>query len=219
MKKYIFVLLALVAPFLSSCDGIHDDFVSTIWIDDPDCPGLPMYTEWGYNSFGAYVNGVAFAADSEYNSETLSSVVSHGDELSITLRAEPRHVWNAVREEFVRVDGDSISFKIPYDHINVVSQLSDLHNTTYDLASDDCSVVIFHDEQTRGESVELNVDEGTLFIKRVQMLYVDGYQKEAILSGTFMMKGKAMVNGKERYIEVIDGRFDLGVSNKTLVEN
>ena len=48
--------MALLA--MTACS--KSDFKETQYIDDPDFPGLPIYSEMGYNTFGAYIDEQVF---------------------------------------------------------------------------------------------------------------------------------------------------------------
>lgn len=51
MKKFIYILA--IAATLCGCFK-ESDLKKSIFIPDPDDSRLPAYTEWGYNTFGAY---------------------------------------------------------------------------------------------------------------------------------------------------------------------
>ena len=60
MKKLIIIAAALLA--MTACS--KSDFKQTQYIDDPDYPGLPIYSEMGYNTYGAYINEQVFTVSS-----------------------------------------------------------------------------------------------------------------------------------------------------------
>lgn len=79
MKKYIIIAAALIA--MTACS--KSDFKETQYISDPDYPGLPIYSEMGYNSFGAYINEQTFTVSYEYNRPFY--LVADRDNLTLTL--------------------------------------------------------------------------------------------------------------------------------------
>ena len=62
MKTTLYIFLFLLASFsLSSCEQMEDFSLTTsVFIEDPYYPGLPVYSVWGYNTFGAYIDRTPF---------------------------------------------------------------------------------------------------------------------------------------------------------------
>jgi len=58
MKKYIIfpIFVLIISSLLVSCSRDSDFYLQqSIFIEDPLNPGLPIYSEWGYNTFGVFV--------------------------------------------------------------------------------------------------------------------------------------------------------------------
>src|SRR5690606_6927520 len=60
--------LLLAVTFISVLAGCsrETELQRTIFIEDPDSPGLPQYSEWGYNTFGAYYDRIPFVSTDDY---------------------------------------------------------------------------------------------------------------------------------------------------------
>jgi hypothetical protein len=57
MKKILIAFVSVLSlNLLFSCQKMSDyELSGTFFIEDPYYPGLPIYSEWGYNTFGAYI--------------------------------------------------------------------------------------------------------------------------------------------------------------------
>ena len=203
---------------IASCST--DDFDRVIWREDTENPGLPQYSEWGYNTFGAYINGRVFTnADEDNDWEVNHSLVTSKDDiLYITLKSKNDEKWNDGTQSFSTIISDSLTFAVPYKHIYEFSMLDELNGKTFDLASEDCTTIIKLNEGTNGKSAILNVQSGYLDIKRVQILYVNGRKKEAVISGVFEAKTTVDIDGKERHFDITEGRFDIGINSNQQIE-
>ena len=61
MKTIRFIPLIILFTLLLACEKAEDYSLSqTIFIEDSYYPGLPIYSEWGYNTFGAYIDRKPF---------------------------------------------------------------------------------------------------------------------------------------------------------------
>ena len=67
MKSLKLVYVAILFLIITaSCEKLEDFSLSgTIFIEDPYYPGLPIYSEWGYNTFGAYIDRKPFISTSD----------------------------------------------------------------------------------------------------------------------------------------------------------
>ena len=64
MKTYILIILRLIAAFLTSCKK-ENELKKSVFIYDPENIDLPEYSEWGYNTFGAYYDREIFVSTDE----------------------------------------------------------------------------------------------------------------------------------------------------------
>ena len=185
MKKYSIFLLSIL--FICGCS---EDFrlQKSVFINDINNPGLPEYSEWGYNTFGAYIDWGVFISNSN---ELPVKIIVNKDTFNLLLKG--------------RMNSEDLSLKFsiigysPVDYPDLIS----LNESTIDLTSNQC-IVTMTDPLT---SQKLNVNEGKLIFKRVQKLYVDKVLTESILSGTFEFK--TIIKGEP--IAFSNGRFDLGI--------
>lgn len=190
MKKILSIILFAAALFGCSNDR---DLYETIIIYDKENPDLPIYSEWGYNTFGAYFDREVFISNTD---RTPMKITSKGTETTFTFTGDRKYAYS---------DGDmtmyiTISGIAPKDYAG----LSVLDNKVYDLTSPDISVEMYID----GKYVQPQILNGTLFFKRYQKLFVDKEFKECILSGVFEMQLK--IDGENHTIS--EGRFDIGLS-------
>ena len=187
MKKFNLILLVVVSLF-TGCE--FGDLNNTTFIEDKNNPGLPVYSEWGYNTFGAYIDRSPYV--SIYNDMPAKIIVTAD---TFNLRFSGR--WK----------GETLSLKFSikgYNPTNYASLLN-LNDSTINLAAPNNKVTLIYN----GKSVALNVYEGELYFKRVQKLYVDTEATEAILSGTFSLK----TFFDDEPVSISNGRFDLGIGS------
>lgn len=188
-NSIIFFLILLSACF-------EADLQRSIYLPDDEFPELPKYSEWGYNTFGAFVDRQPFVSN---DAETPIKVVAEPGRTSFRFTGQ-RGLFNyGTGEPF------AISFVFPdlqpetYDHLIL------LHNSSWDLASEDTDVIL-----TEGVTRDtLEVLNGNLKFKRAQYLLVDQKAEQVILSGVFEFQ--AIRNGIP--ITVSNGRFDVGVAD------
>jgi hypothetical protein len=189
MKKIVFVS---IISLLISCDD-NADLKRSIFIADENAEGLPIYSEWGYNTFGAY-----------YNREV---IVSNDYEVPVQVIQQ----FNTTELRFrgqrggSRWSGEVFSLNItlpnytPLTHNDLIS----LDKTVIDLSDEDYIVSITDAMSTR----QIEVLNGVFEIKRAQNLLVDGAPAEVILSGVFEFQ--AIIDGQP--VSISEGRFDVGV--------
>jgi len=172
----------------------------TIFIPDKTEPSLPAYTEWGYNSFGAiYDNRTYFLVSN--NIAPCKILCKDGFlrfSLSGVFKAQ-NTPYSAEREQI------TLSFSFPEENTSQYPDLLKFNNKQINLADEDCSVKIIRGENER----TLEVVDGILHFKRVQLLYIDDVPNRIILSGIFRL----------RFLEnefptvISDGRFDVGIND------
>lgn len=186
-------LLFLLALFAGCVDD--SDLHRTIFVRDKLNPDLPKYSEWGYNTFGAYVNDEVFVSVNDYwDPATLSPV-----DTAMTLSFHGQKISKD------RDSTDMILYFIIHRNSPRDSQyLLSLNDAVIDLKTFSGKVIIGSDSTM----YPVTVNNGELHFIRVQNLFVDNNPEETILSGTFQFEG--IMN--ENPISVTLGRFDVGVN-------
>jgi hypothetical protein len=190
MKTSVFLFMALLAiAVLSSCEQMEDFSLSTsVFIEDPYYPGLPVYSEWGYNTFGAYIDRMPFTSTDE---NVPAKIIVNTDTLHFLLRGRMGNQ-----------DAD-LKFSIKGYSPATYFDLTELDNTTINLKESGRAATLKIGDQT----TYLDIIEGELQVKRVQRLYVDEDMTRTIMSGYFNLK--TFLNGEP--IAISYGRFDLGI--------
>jgi len=188
MKKYIFLPIFLSLLFLCACSSEDVQLEKSIFVEDVNNPGLPIYSEWGYNTFGAYIDRKVLISNDD---ELPAKIIVNKDTLNLILKG-------TLNSEMATLKFTLIGYS-PADYPDLVS----FNNSTIDLTSDKCIITL----KTYSKTLALDVFDGKLFFKRVQNLYVDKELTESILSGTFNFK--TFIDGEP--IAVSNGRFDLGI--------
>jgi len=190
MKTIKFVFLALLFPMvLASCSKMDDFSLSeTVFIEDPYYPGLPIYSEWGYNTFGAYIDRSPFVSTSV---DLPVKVIVNSDTLNLNMRG--------------RMGSQNVDLRFAIKGFSPLNyfDLTMLDNTTINLKDPGRAVVLIIGDQT----TELEIIEGELIISRVQRLYLDEVPTKTIMSGYFQLK--TFLNNEP--IAISHGRFDLGI--------
>lgn len=191
MRSSIKISLSVVIIscfFITSCDNSDFRLSQSIFIEDYDFPGLPVYSEWGYNTFGMYIDRGAFVS-----SENVfpAKVIVNPDTFNITFNGLYK---NAPASLCVSLTGYA-----PVDY----SKLVELNDTVLNLKAPNCFVTLkFYQESKR-----LNIIEGEFRVKRVQNLFVDKEFRKTILSGTINFK--TFLDNEP--VAVTSGRFDVTV--------
>ncbi len=190
MKQFRLLYLLLLIPFVfSSCSKMEDFSLSgTVFIEDPYYPGLPIYSEWGYNTFGAYIDRKPFISTNE---DLPVKIIVNPDTLNLILRG---------RMGFEDVD---LKFSLKGYSPATNFDLTELDSTTINLKDPGNFVTLKIGNKTN----LLTLIEGELRIERVQRLFVDEEAMRTILSGYFNFK--TFLNGEP--VAISYGRFDLGI--------
>lgn len=177
--------------FLLSCIafGCSDEsqLQQSIYVDDPDNPGLPEYSELGYNTFGAYYDRLAFTSSEVV---PVKVMVTEG-------------VTSFVLSGQMDYEDMSITFTMADITPDEYADLIALHDASLDLTDEDYTVVI----NESGIETEAEILNGTLHFKRAQHLLVDKQLTGIVLSGTFEFQ--ALIDGEP--ITISSGRFDVSV--------
>jgi hypothetical protein len=180
---------------LMSC-GSDSELQKSVFIPDPTSPGLPKYSEWGYNTFGVYFDRVAFVS----NSTVPLKVFRQNNRTSLIFSGTM-----ANGNGFYDANNYSITFSLEGYNPETYQDLVAFNNVVLDLTDPLFEVVITNTTGTH----KLEILEGEVHIKRAQYLLVDKKPEEVILSGVFAYK--ALLDGVP--VTFSDGRFDVSVGN------
>jgi hypothetical protein len=189
MRITKYIALIILGTVVLGCDKM-DDFrlTETIFIEDPYAPGLPVYSEWGYNTFGAYIDRKVFISTSY---DLPAKIIVNGDILHLILRG--------------RMGSEDVDLKFSIKGYSPATNLdlTELDDTVINLKGTGHSVTL----KIGKETSVLQLIEGDLMIKKVQRLYVDEELSRTIMSGYFNFK---TFFGDEP-VAISFGRFDLGI--------
>lgn len=192
MRRYIIfpVLMVVISLLLFSCKSYEEDVYAlkkSIFINDVENPGLPIYSEWGYNTFGAYIDRSVFVSD-DYN---FTKIIVNTDTLNLLLKGTMNGKFASIKFSFV-------GFPITnYTNLSILDRL------TINMKGDKCKVVLTLDKTSK----VLNIIEGGFEFRRVQNLYVDKEYTKSIISGVFYFK----TFFDNEPVAISNGRFDLGI--------
>ncbi len=187
MKRLAIVSVILSVLIFISCEK-SNDLNDSVFIRDNDNPELPEYSEWGYNTFGAFYDREAFVS----NSEVIPlKVITEGGNTSFIFQGELSN--DRMLMEFIMPGFSPTSY----------TDMLALNNNTYDLKTAGWSIKMVIDSDIK----TVEILEGNFQFRRVQKLNVDEKQVQCIVSGIFNFMIK--VDGIP--VRVTDGRFDAGV--------
>ncbi len=197
MKKSIYSLL-ITAAILTGCSKEYE-LRESVFIPDKTFSELPAYTEWGYNTFGAFYDRELFLYSTK---EVPAKIICTGGTTSFVLRGQKNsygyYYWNDADEM-------SVTFALSGLQPSGFADLVSLNGKSFDLTDVSNKVTVFMD----GATIEPQMLEGELVFRRAQQLFVDKQQIEVILSGEFSFK--AIVSGNP--VSMSEGRFDVGIAN------
>lgn len=214
-----FMLIIVILAAATACDTKFDYHLSrSIFIPDQDNPGLPIYSEKGYNSFGVYWGLKPFTSQSN---EESSQVIVRGDSCHINFYgladSSTRMVATRTSDSDIHQAGlfyygetgyaaHTLTFTIPDFKPNAFGDLLSLNNKKYNLKEDKCVVSLM----AGSDSLHVEILEGEFYIKKAQNLYVDNVLTRVVLSGTFSFK--ALLN--DMPTSFLNGRFDMGYGDE-----
>ncbi len=187
MKNILYLSLILIV--LSACKK-QDEYIlsQSVFIEDPYNPGLPIYSEWGYNTFGAYYDRAPFRSN---NDIVPAKVFVNNDTLHFLLQGSYQYGNMSLK----------FSFK-GYSPQNEY-ELTMLNNVVINLKDTSSKVSM----RIGGAIYILNIIEGELHFRKAQKLFVDNELYKTILCGTFRLK--TFVNNEP--VSIYNGRFDVGI--------
>ena len=176
------------------------DFKQIQYIEDPDYPGLPVYSEMGYNTYGAYINNKVF---NPAWTDRPFYLIADRENMTMTLNGSVEH------------NGFNIIFTLPIDttyHLEDYHSLLALNGKSFtiDTTPTSCNVKM---EGYNAPDIE-SIYSGYIKFEKVQQVLVDKTDAEVVVSGKFQFR--AFTHDGTR-IDVTGGRFDLGVDNANFV--
>ncbi|MDD3078283.1 MAG: hypothetical protein PHH37_04145 [Paludibacter sp.] len=181
-------IIALFVILLPACTSYDFELTKSVFIEDSDYPGLPIYSEWGYNTFGMYVDRTAFVSSEDVFPV---KIIVNPDTFKLNLNG--------------MLDNDYATLQIyivgyaPLDYPDLI----DLNDSVIDLTSSDCIVKL----KKYNTTSTLKIIKGNLTFKKVQNLYVDKEFTKTILSGKIEFK----TFFDDEPVAITNGRFDLSV--------
>jgi len=190
MRTYIqLTLIAVLSSLLLGCYNEKDfELNQSVFIEDPLYPELPIYSEWGYNTFGVYVDRKPFVSR-EYIMPV--KIIVNSDTLNINLNG----MFNGRQT--------SLKFSIKGYSPNNYDELSVLDDVHIDLSGENVKTYFTYGDKT----YQLDIIDGDIHFKKFQKLMVDKEFMKSILSGTF--KFRTIIDNEP--IAFANGRFDLGI--------
>jgi hypothetical protein len=195
MKKQLYILSILLIVF-AGCKK-ENELKKSVFISDPELTDLPAYSEWGYNTFGAYYDREIFVSNNHivpakiFVSDSTMSFILDGQ------KGESDYYYGDYKEM-------TMTFKLSGFSPEQYSNLTVLNDTTFDLKNPLYQVLVSVDTMI----YTADIISGNIMFKRAQNLQVDKKQVEIILSGYFEFK--ALINREP--VTISDGRFDVGIS-------
>jgi len=196
MNKIFTIFLLIV---ITACSDDYE-LQKSIFISDPQAPGLPEYSEWGYNTFGAYFDrGVFISNDKDYPMK----VISENGTTKFLLQGKYAGIGNYYYYSYEDAEELSLQIEVKNTTFENYLDLISLHKSVYDLNTSDFVLRITRDEV----EYVCEVLSGNFTFNHAKKLIVDLEEAEVILSGFFELKTK--INGIP--ISITAGRFDVGV--------
>jgi hypothetical protein len=207
MKKLLLYLIFIMMLIFAACSD-EAELDKSVFIPDNENPNLPAYTEWGYNTFGAYYERDVF----KYNDwEIPAKIVITGGRTSFILKGQKgaSDYYYGYNNNDMSITFDlNLQDPVP----SVYTDLVRLNSTIIDLTQGGNKVYIKLD----ANEFEAQILNGKLEIKKAQILKIDTKQIEVILSGYFDFQ--TLID--EEPISISLGRFDVGIgpSNFFVIE-
>jgi hypothetical protein len=195
--KPIFIYILLI--FIILFEGCAKDSAlkRSVFIEDPDAPGLPQYSEWGYNTFGVYYDRQIYRSN---DNDVPAKIITENNGFVFVLEG-------SLTSKTYYYDDEMSNMKLLFSLNNYrpeyYKNLTELNNIEIDLTASNNWVL-----KIENNIVDtLKILSGILNFKRAQLLLVDDISTEAILSGYFNFN--AIINGNA--VTFSDGRFDVGI--------
>ncbi|PIF02670.1 MAG: hypothetical protein CR965_00330 [Paludibacter sp.] len=202
MKTYIKITAIFLFFTLLGCSSKEDFYLDrNIFIEDPTSPDLPIYSEEGYNSFGAYINRFPFVSNL---SSGIPQITIKKDTMFFSLKG----IYKKSTQKYYRQD-----VTLDFRFIDNFSQKK-LDKYT-DLMFFNNYMVNFNNTNTKitlkinEEKHQLKIVDGKMHFKKARKLFLDDEIMKVVLSGRFYFKA-FMNNDDSDIITIKSGRFDLG---------
>ena len=186
-KVAIILTIILQIIFGSSCSMSDIELTRSVFIEDRTSPGLPEYSEWGYNTFGAYIDRIPFVS----GEEEPSKIYVNADTLRFFLKGKYQ---NSETSFLFSIKGLS-----PIEY----TELTLLNDTIINLKSYSCEVLM----TTNDTKSVLKIIDGQIHFRRAQLLKVDNVAEKTILSGEFRFR----TFFDNEPVAISNGRFDVGI--------
>ena len=192
MKKIIILFTSIL--IFASCSK-NNELKDSVLIYDSELTDLPQYSEWGYNTFGAYYDREVFISN---NYVVPGKVIVSDNAMKFILNG------NIKTTNYYGNSGKmSISFNISDFTPQKYSDLTSLNEKSYNLKETSNQVIITIGTTEYTEEVI----SGKLTFKKVQNLLVDKQPVQVILSGYFELQ--ILIDNIPTTIS--NGRFDIGI--------
>jgi hypothetical protein len=185
----------MVVFFLVAGCSKENKLKKSVMIYDEEFTDLPAYSEWGYNTFGAYYDREVFISNNEM---VPAKVIVTNNEMSFLLDGQ-----NGTSYYYGDYEEMTMTFKMPGFTPENYHDLIVFNDTIFNLTNPAYQVMVSIDTM----KYIATILSGELTFKRVQNLLVDAQQIEVILSGYFEFK--ALID--EKPVTVSNGRFDVGI--------
>jgi len=184
--KYLFLILIIII----SCKK-DKNLRDSIFIEDVESPGLPIYSEWGYNTFGAYYDREVFISNDK---KVPLKIIVTNDTMTFNFFGQLGNTsYNNMTMKFYFTNFLPVNYE---DLLQLNDTIIYLNNTNK------ISINIY------GSNVNVTLLNGYFKVDKAQLLFVDTKETEVILSGHFEFQ--ALINNEP--IAISDGRFDIGVN-------
>lgn len=167
----------------------------SVFQPDNELVGLPAYSEWGYNTFGAYYDRSIFVSNDQ---NIPVKVITTDGKTSFRLHGQLQR-----NDNYYGYQDMKMTFILNGFLPETYEDLLQLNNTIIDLQSPDNDVII----TINGMDINAHIFKGFVQFKRAQYLLVDSKPVDVILSGYFGFQ--ALID--EEPVTFSNGRFDLGV--------
>lgn len=194
MRIFISISVVVLTILSIGCSK-ESELKKSVFIPDTIFPDLPAYSEWGYNTFGAFFDRKTFKSTDDI---VPAKIIINNGKFIFQLSGR-------FSDSYFGDGSNSLTLKfyLPLSLPVQYTDLVDLDNQIINLKDPGC-MVIFKDG-SKTDTVRLI--GGYIQFKRVQKLLVDKELNEVILSGYFTIQ--MLVNDEP--VSISEGRFDVGI--------
>jgi hypothetical protein len=196
MKKLLFFVMCL-------CVACSDDefLESSVFVPDANDSEMPVYSEKGYNTFGAKYERKYFLYSDD---EVPCKITYHDGYINFMLKG----YYVTQRANYYGASYlMTLSISFPFKEIKTFRELIQLDNYNVNLLSEGCQVTLSNDDTNY---TAVTVLSGSLWFKRAQLLRIDEQEDRVILSGVFELR---FLNNLRPEV-ITDGRFDAGIKQE-----